>query len=221
MRYTNTQNSLINMQPFSLSRHCLANVLPDWCSTGPVIPGVVSDERTTTLTPNRLVRSHRVIPECRYCPNWLPPHPGVTRRLPAPTDRLFPNCSLCAFNHTGYAKICPGFHLTAVMLSRLSPYCCSIVRAFTVLLFYDYDTPPGIHMDLPNNPPNTIPPTFISIHTTRFTLQGESKNMSPLTKCDTIAPNLEINRHIDPEVNADMWYKNGIDRSRNARARSA
>ena len=51
-------------------------------------------------------------------------------------------------------------------------------------------------------------------------LQGEYKKMSPLTKCDTIAPNLEINkirfRHIDPDVHADMGYKNGIDRSRNA-----
>ena len=40
--------------------------------------------------------------------------------------------------------------------------------------------------------------------------------MSPLTKCDTITPNLEINeimlRHIDPDVHADLWYKNGIDR---------
>ena len=49
--------------------------------------------------------------------------------------------------------------------------------------------------------------------------------MSPLTKCDTIAPNLEINkirfRHIDPDEHADMWYKNGIDRSSNAWAMSA
>ena len=49
--------------------------------------------------------------------------------------------------------------------------------------------------------------------------------MFPLTKCDTIAPNLEINeisfRHIDPDVHADLWYKNGIDRSRNAGAMSA
>ena len=49
--------------------------------------------------------------------------------------------------------------------------------------------------------------------------------MFPLTKCDTIAPNLEINeiifRHIDPDVHADLWYKNGIDRSRNAWAMSA
>ena len=44
--------------------------------------------------------------------------------------------------------------------------------------------------------------------------------MSPVTKCDTIAPNLAINeirfRDIDPDVQADLWYKNGIDRSRNA-----
>ena len=41
--------------------------------------------------------------------------------------------------------------------------------------------------------------------------------MSPLTKYDTIAPNLEINeiRDIDPDVHADLWYKNGIDRSQN------
>ena len=56
-------------------------------------------------------------------------------------------------------------------------------------------------------------------------VQGESKKMSPLTKCDTIAPNLEINeirfRHIDPAVHADLWYKNGIDRLRNAWAISA
>ena len=35
--------------------------------------------------------------------------------------------------------------------------------------------------------------------------------MSPLTKCDTIAPNLAIQeirfRHIDPDVHADLWYK--------------
>ena len=49
--------------------------------------------------------------------------------------------------------------------------------------------------------------------------------MSPLTKCDNIAPNLDINEilfwHIDPDVHADLWYKNGIDRSRNALAMSA
>ena len=50
-------------------------------------------------------------------------------------------------------------------------------------------------------------------------VQGESKKMSPLTKYDTIAPNLEINeihfRDIDPDVHADSRYKNSIDRSRN------
>ena len=44
---------------------------------------------------------------------------------------------------------------------------------------------------------------------------GWVKKMSPLTKCDTIAPTLEINqihfRHIDPDVHADIymvqkWY---------------
>ena len=42
--------------------------------------------------------------------------------------------------------------------------------------------------------------------------------MSPLTKYDTIAPNLEINEKrfgdIDHDVHADSRYKNGIDRSR-------
>ena len=56
-------------------------------------------------------------------------------------------------------------------------------------------------------------------------IQGESKKKSPLTKCDTITPNLEINkirfRHSDHDVHADMWYRNGIDRSRNAWAMSA
>ena len=50
-------------------------------------------------------------------------------------------------------------------------------------------------------------------------VQGESKKMSPLTKYDTFAPNLEINeihfRDIDPDVHADSRYKNSIDRSRN------
>ena len=54
---------------------------------------------------------------------------------------------------------------------------------------------------------------------------GWAKTKSPLTKCDTIAPNLEINkirvRHIDPDAHADMWYRDGIDRSRNAWAMSA
>ena len=49
-------------------------------------------------------------------------------------------------------------------------------------------------------------------------LQGESEKMSPVTKCDTIAPNLEINEirvlHIDPDVH-------GIGGSRNAGAMSA
>ena len=43
--------------------------------------------------------------------------------------------------------------------------------------------------------------------------------MSPLTKYDTLVPNLEINeirfRDIDPDVHADSRYKNSIDRSRN------
>ena len=52
-----------------------------------------------------------------------------------------------------------------------------------------------------------------------------SKKKSPLTKCDRIAPNIEINeirfRHIDSDVHADLRYQNGIDRSRNAWAMSA
>ena len=40
--------------------------------------------------------------------------------------------------------------------------------------------------------------------------------MSPLTKYDTIAPNLELSkirfRDIDPDVYADSRYKNDIDR---------
>ena len=46
-----------------------------------------------------------------------------------------------------------------------------------------------------------------------------SKKCPPLTKYVTIAPNLEINevrfRNIDPSLQADSLYKNGIDRSRN------
>ena len=42
-------------------------------------------------------------------------------------------------------------------------------------------------------------------------VQGESKKMSPLTKYDTIAPNVEINeihfRDIDPDVHTDSRYK--------------
>ena len=49
--------------------------------------------------------------------------------------------------------------------------------------------------------------------------------MSPLTKYDTIAQNLEINeihfRDIDLDVHADSLYKNSIDRSRNVLVISA
>ena len=49
--------------------------------------------------------------------------------------------------------------------------------------------------------------------------------MFPLTKYDTIVPNLEINeiriRDIDPDVHADSAYTNSIDRSRNVRVMSA
>ena len=49
-------------------------------------------------------------------------------------------------------------------------------------------------------------------------IQSELKK-SPLSKYDTIAPNLEINeihfRDIDPDVDVDSRYKNGIDWSRN------
>ena len=56
-------------------------------------------------------------------------------------------------------------------------------------------------------------------------IQGESKKMSPLTKYDTIATNLEINeirfRHIDPDIHADSRYKTSIDRLRNVSVMSA
>ena len=43
--------------------------------------------------------------------------------------------------------------------------------------------------------------------------------MFPLTKYDTIVPNLEINeirvRDFDPDVHADSRYKNSMDRSKN------
>ena len=49
--------------------------------------------------------------------------------------------------------------------------------------------------------------------------------MSPLTKYDTIVPNLEINEirfhDFDPDVHADSRYKNSINRSRNVRVMSA
>ena len=52
-----------------------------------------------------------------------------------------------------------------------------------------------------------------------------SKKKCPLWQNVTLSPNLEINdirfRHIDPDEHADFWYKNGIDRSRNAWAMSA
>ena len=67
--------------------------------------------------------------------------PGVTRRPPTFTDRLLPNRSLYAFTHTWYTKTCPGFHRTAVILSRLSLYRCYAVRAFTVPLLCC----PGFH----------------------------------------------------------------------------
>ena len=55
---------------------------------------------------------------------------------------------------------------------------------------------------------------------TLFNYAGRVKTkMSPLTKYNTIAPNLAINeirlKHIDPDVHADPRYITGIDRSRN------
>ena len=47
---------------------------------------------------------------------------------------------------------------------------------------------------------------------------GWVKKMSPLTKCGTIAFRF---RHIDPDVHADLWYKNGINRLRNTCAISS
>ena len=120
------------MQPFSLSRHyCLANVLPDRCSTGPAIPRVVSHEsgdyRSMTLSSERPVRSHWLLPKFRYCPNWATTDtPGVTRRLPASTGRLLPNCSLCAFTHNHVStKSVRAFTVPLLYSSGISPYCCS------------------------------------------------------------------------------------------------
>ena len=119
------------MQPLSLSpNYCLANVLPDRCSTRPAIPGVVSHEsgdyRTTSLSSNRPVRSHRELPECRYCLDWLPPTPPESpndfRPSPAGYSELL---SLRIHSHSHIQN-----------MSGLSPYCCYIIRAFTVL-------PPG------------------------------------------------------------------------------
>ena len=121
------------MQPFSLSpNYCLANVLPDRCSTGPAIPGVVSHEsgdyRTMTLSPNRPVHSHRVLPECRYRPNWLPPTPPESPDDFRPPPAGYSRTALSAHsltitrlqNMSGlspyHCYIRPGFHRTAVLL---------------------------------------------------------------------------------------------------------
>ena len=48
-----------------------------------------------------------------------------------------------------------------------------------------------------------------------FVYTGRVKKMSPLTKYDTITPNIEINeirfRDIDPDVHADSRYKYSIE----------
>ena len=65
---------------------------------------------------------------------------------------------------------------------------------------------------------------YVCMHVRTY-VQGESIKMSPLTKYDTIAPNLEINEirfwDIDPDVHADSRHRNCIDRSRNVRVMSA
>ena len=90
--------------------------------------------------------------------------PGVTRRLPASTGRLLPNCSLCAFTHNhASAKYVRAFTVSLLYLSGLSPYRCSTPNR---TIHHQVST----WISLSNYPPNTIPPnTCISIHTTRFT----------------------------------------------------
>ena len=151
----NYKTSQLLTQPLFLSLHyCLANVLPDRCSTGPPIPGVVSHEsgdyRTTSRPPNRPLRSHRALPECRYRPNWLPPtspeSPDDRRHPPTVTPELL---SLRIHSHSQKYVLAftvpllyyPGFHRTTVILSGLSPHRCYIIQAFTVPLLYY----PGFH----------------------------------------------------------------------------
>ena len=126
----NYKTSQLLTQPLFLSLHyCLANVLPDRCSTGPAIPGVVSQEsgdyRTTSRPPNRLVRSHRALPECRYRPNWLPPTPTESPDDLRPPPTGYSRTALSAHSLTlGIQKYVwaftvpllyyPGFHRTAV-----------------------------------------------------------------------------------------------------------
>ena len=137
----NIQNNHLTTQPCSLSPHyCLTNVLPDRCSTGPAIPGVVSHESgdywTMPRSFNRPVRSHRAPPECRYRPNWLPPTPPESPVDLRPSPTSYFRTALSAHSLTlGIRKYvraftvplsyCPGFHRTAVILSGLSPYRCS------------------------------------------------------------------------------------------------
>ena len=110
------------MQPFSLSpNYCLANGLPDRCSTGLAIPGVVSHEsgdyRTTTLPSNQLGALSPGAP-------GMPISPKLASGLHRPvTPELL---SLRIHSQSHVYKICPGFHRTAVIF----------VRAFTVPLFY-------------------------------------------------------------------------------------
>ena len=106
--------------------YCLTNFLPDRCSTGPAILGVVSHEsgdyRTMTLPPDRPVRSHRALPECQYCPNWLPPTP---RSHPTTSDTCLPDTleqlSLHIHSQSRVYRYVQAFTVLLLHTSGLSP----------------------------------------------------------------------------------------------------
>ena len=128
------------MQPFSLSpNYCLANVLPDRCSTGLAIPGVGNHPRVRELP----VRSHRALPECRYRPNWLPPTP------PESPDDFRPPPA-------GYSRTALSAH--SLTITRLQ----KCVRAFTVPLLYSSGLSP-YRCSTPNRTINHQGSTWISL----------------------------------------------------------
>ena len=121
------QNSRIIMRPFSLSpNYCLANVLPDRCSTRPAIPGVVSRVRglpdyDSSFRPAGVLSPGA--PAMPISPKLAPTDtPGVTLRFLASTGRLLPNCSLCAFTHnhvyTKYVRVFRGTGVTQYWLEE-------------------------------------------------------------------------------------------------------
>ena len=141
--------------------YCLTNFLPDRCSTGPAIPGVVShasgDYRTTTLPSDRPVTGCSRNADIAQTGSHRHPlsHPTTSDLRRLDTPELL---SVRIHSQSRVYRYVRAFTVPLFYTSGLSPYCCSTPNrtihnqgsTWISLAIHRTQSPPHLCIDLHN-----------------------------------------------------------------------